>query len=139
METRPFTDHSYEQFLSERRIMGTKCLECGSLALPPRIICASCHSTKLEWTEFQGEGTLAAFTSIYIPPPFMAAEGFGRNNPYVSGVINLKEGPRVVARIIGVEAGMPDGIKVGMPLKAEFMEKREGGGKISALVFKPGE
>jgi uncharacterized protein len=137
METRPFTDHSYEQFLSEKRIMGTKCRKCGSLALPPRVICASCHSTDLEWVEFRGEGTLAAFTSIYIPPPFMAREGFGRNNPYVSGVVELKEGPRVVARIIGVDAGSPETIKVGMPVKADFMEKRTGDGKISALVFRP--
>ncbi len=137
METRPFTDHSYEEFLSERRIMGTKCRRCGSLALPPRAICAVCHSTDLEWIEFQGEGRLAAFTSIYIPPPFMAEEGYGKNNPYVTGVVELREGPRVVARIIGVDARNPQGIKMGLPLRAEFMSKREGGGKISALAFRP--
>jgi uncharacterized protein len=137
MENRPFTDHSYEQFLSEKRIMGTRCRKCGSLALPPRVVCSSCHSMDLEWIEFQGEGRLAAFTSIYIPPPFMALEGFGRKKPYVSGVVELKEGPRVVARIIGVDAGKPEKIKIGMAVKADFLEKREGGGRISALAFRP--
>ncbi len=137
METKPFNDHSYEEFLSERRIMGTKCRRCGDLSVPPRVICASCHGTEMEWAEFKGEGRLAAFTSIFIAPPSMAEEGFGRNNPYVSGVVELEEGPRVVARIIDVDARSPETIKVGLPVKADFVSGEERGKKKTALVFRP--
>ena len=135
METRPFNDHSYEQFLSEGKIMGSKCSKCGDLSLPPRTICRSCMGTRLEWVEFQGEGTLAAFTSIFIAPPMMAEEGFGKNNPYIVGVVELKEGPRVVARIRGLDARKPESIEIGTILKADFVRKGEGPEKKTILVF----
>lgn len=137
MESRPFNDYSYEQFLSDGKIMGSKCQECGTLVLPPRPICASCFGSGMEWVEFQGDGKLAAFTSIFVAPPLMAQEGFGRNHPYVVGVVELKEGPKIVARITGVEAKKPEEIKVGMPVKADFLRHGEGAHKHTTLVFRP--
>ena len=137
MEERPFNDTSYEQFLNERKIMGSKCKKCGDLALPPRSICVSCFSTEMEWIQFKGTGRLAAFTGITVAPPYMAKEGFGRTNPYVVGVVELEEGVKTVARIVGVDAKKPEQIKVGTPLKAEFLEKGEGPDKQISLAFKP--
>jgi len=121
MYDRPFNDNSYEQFLKEEKIMGGKCTKCGALALPPRPVCVSCSGTKLEWFQFRGAGKLAAFTSIFVAPPAMAKEGFNKNNPYVVGVIELDEGAKIVARITGVNGKKPEEIRVGTPLKAEFI------------------
>ncbi len=77
MNDRAFNDHSYEEFLKEEKIMGSKCKKCGALALPPRPLCVSCFSQDLEWVQFRGAGKLVAFTSIVIAPPSMAKEGFG--------------------------------------------------------------
>jgi len=137
MNNRPFNDTSYEQFLNEWKIMGTKCKKCGALALPPRPICVSCSGSELEWVEFKGTGKLAAFTSITVAPPNMAKEGFGRNNPYVVGVVELEEGVKAVARIIGIDAKKPEQIKVGTLLKAEFLTKGEGLARQTSLAFKP--
>jgi uncharacterized OB-fold protein len=137
MEERPFNDTSYEQFLKELKIMGSKCKKCGALALPPRPICISCINSEMEWVRFKGIGRLAAFTSIAVAPPYMAKEGFGRTNPYVVGVVELQEGVKTVARIVGVDAKKPEQIKIGTPLKAEFLEKGEGPEKQTILVFKP--
>ncbi len=137
MNNRPFTDSSYEQHLNEGKIMGTKCRKCGALALPPRPICVTCYSRELEWVEFKGSGKLAAFTSITVAPPNMAKEGYGRNNPYVVGVVELDEGVKAVARIVGVDAKKPEQIKVGTPLKAEFLTKGEGPTRQNSLAFKP--
>ncbi len=137
MEEKPFNDTSYEQFLKEWRIMGSKCKKCGTLALPPRPICISCFGTEMEWVQFSGTGRLSAFTSIVVAPPYMAKEGFNRNNPYVVGVIELDEGVKAVARIVGVDAKRPEEIKVGTPLKAEFLERGEGPDKRTVLAFKP--
>jgi uncharacterized OB-fold protein len=136
MNERPFNDYSYEQYLQEGKIMGAKCKKCGALALPPRPLCASCFGSELEWVQFQGVGKLAAFTSIAVAPPPMAKEGFGKNNPYVVGVVELKEGPKIVGRIIGVEAKQPDGIKVGTSLKAEFLVSGEEPNRKTVLAFK---
>jgi uncharacterized OB-fold protein len=137
MEERPFNDTSCEQFLKELKIMGSKCKKCGALALPPRAICVSCLDTEMEWIQFKGTGKLVAFTSITVAPPYMAKEGYGRNNPYTVGVVELEEGVKSVARIIGVDAKKPEQIKVGTPLKAEFLEKGEGPDKKILLAFKP--
>lgn len=50
--------------------------------------------------------------------------------------IRLDEGVRAVARILGVDAKKPEAIRVGMPLRAEFLSKGEGAEKQNALVFK---
>jgi len=137
MGERAFNDTSYEQFLNEHKIMGSKCKKCGTLALPPRPICISCFGREMEWVEFNGTGKLAAFTIITIAPPYMVKEGFNRNNPYVVGVVELEEGVKTVARIVGVDARQPEYIKVGTPLKAEFHEKRGGTETQTLLAFKP--
>jgi hypothetical protein len=137
MNDKPFNDHSYEQFLNEWKIMGSKCMKCGALSIPPRPLCVSCFGSQMEWVQFKGDGKLAAFTSIVVAPPPMAKEGFGRNNPYVVGVVELQEGPKVVARITGVDAKKPEQIKVGLLLKAEFLSKGEGANKQTSLAFRP--
>jgi len=137
MEERPFNDTSYEQFLKELKIMGSKCKKCGALALPPRSICISCFGIEMEWVQFKGIGKLAAFSSIFVAPPYMVKEGYNRNNPYIVGVVELDEGVKAVARIIGVDAKRPELIEVGTPLKAEFLEKGEEPERKTTLVFRP--
>jgi uncharacterized OB-fold protein len=137
MNQKPFNDTSYEQSLNEEKIMGSKCKKCGALALPPRPICISCFGSEMEWVQLKGTGKLAAFTSIVVAPPYMLKEGFGRGNPYTVGVVELDEGVKVVSRIVGVDSKKPEQIKVGTPLKAEFIKKGEGADIKTILVFKP--
>jgi len=42
-----------------------------------------------------------------------------------------------LSRIVGVDAEQPEYIKVGTPLKVEFLEKREGPDRKIILAFKP--
>jgi uncharacterized OB-fold protein len=137
MDERPFSDISYEQFLDEERLMGSRCKTCGTLFVPPRPICIRCHGTDMIWVETEGRGKLSAFTCIAIGPPFMIAEGYDRKHPYCSGVVELDEGVRVVARIEGVDATKPEGIKVGMPLTVRFLHRGEGDKRKTYLAFTP--
>ncbi|MFZ0450851.1 MAG: Zn-ribbon domain-containing OB-fold protein [Desulfatiglandaceae bacterium] len=137
MGQRPFSDISYERFLGEEKIMGSKCTKCDAVFVPPRPICTQCHGSEMEWVEIKGMGKLSAFTCIAVGPPFMIAQGFNRKNPYVSGVVELEKGVRVDARIQGVDAGRPDEIKVGMPMKAMFLHERHGDESITYLAFEP--
>lgn len=137
MAERPFSDISYEQYLKEDKLMGSRCKTCGSKFAPPRPICVDCHSTDMEWIQMKGTGKLAAFTSIAVGPGFMEAEGFGRDNPYVVGVVELDEGTRVDARIEGVDAKHPENIHVGMPLKVKYLHRGEGDKQRTFLAFEP--
>jgi len=137
MEERPFNDISYEQFLNEEKLMGSRCQKCGALFVPPRTICIKCYANEMEWIEIKGNGKLAAFTCIAIGPPFMIKEGYDRKHPYVSGVVELEEGARIVARIEGVDGSKPETIKIGIPLKVEFLHRGEVENSTTFLAFRP--
>jgi uncharacterized OB-fold protein len=137
MEVRPFNDISYEWFLSEDRLMGSRCRKCGALSVPPRSICIKCHGSEMEWAEMKGKGKLVAFTCIAIGPPFMTKEGYDRKHPYVSGVVELEDGVKVVARIEGVDGSKPETIQIGTPLKVEFLHRGEGENRMTFLAFRP--
>ena len=136
MEHRDFTSASFYQFLSEKKLMASKCKRCDALYLPPRAICIRCHGDEMEWAEMRGKGKLAAFTAINIAPTLMIEEGYGRDNPYCTGVVELEEGPKISARILGVDARKPEGIKVNTPLTVDFVERGEGEDRKTFLAFK---
>jgi uncharacterized OB-fold protein len=52
-------------------------------------------------------------------------------------VVELDEGVKVVSRIVGVDSKKPEQIKVGTPLKAEFIKNGEGPDRQTLLAFKP--
>ena len=137
MDQPPVNDISYNRFLEQDKLMGSSCQSCGARFVPPRPLCIDCHSTEMKWVEISGEAYLAAFTCISIAPPAMEARGFGRHNPYVSGVVELNGGGRVDARIIGVDANNPENIMVGMKLKPVFLHEEEGERIRTSLAYQP--
>ena len=125
-EQRVFTSNSFYQFLSEKKLMASRCKKCQTTYLPPHPICIKCYGTDMEWVEMKGSGKLAAFTAISVGPTCTIAEGHDRNNPYLAGIVKMDEGPKICGRIHGIDPKNPDRIKVGTPLKVEFTEQKEG-------------
>jgi len=85
----------------------------------------------------KGNGGLAAFSCITVGTPMMIAEGFDRERPYCSGVVELEEGGKVDARIEGIDTKKPDSIKIGMPLKVKYLHRGEGPDSHTYLAFEP--
>jgi uncharacterized OB-fold protein len=137
MEQRAFSDHSYNQYLNEEKLMGSRCKGCGARYVPPRLLCVKCYGSDMEWVEMKGKGKLAAFTAITIAPPFMMAQGYDRKHPYCSGVVELEEGGRVDARIEGVDLAHPESIKVGTPMKVKFIHRQGTEKPETYLAFEP--
>jgi uncharacterized OB-fold protein len=136
-ETRPFSDLSYRQFLSEEKLMGCRCKHCDAVFLPPKPICTGCFGRDLEWVEMPETGRLAAFTSISIGPPSMQAEGYNRKNPYCSGVVEVGDGVRIDARIEGIDPKHPEAITVGMAMRTDFIHREKEGVRSTVLAFRP--
>ncbi len=130
-----FTSATFNKFLSEHKLMGTRCTQCGTMYLPPRAICPHCHSDQLEWVEMSGKGKLVAFSAVYIGPSAMQAEGYDRTNPYCAGVVELDEGVKISARVLGVDAKQPANIAIGTPLTVEYLDQGEGEQKKTVLAF----
>ena len=125
MSDKKFSTAGYFQTLHDKKIIGSKCTECGTVHLPPREICSSCLSENMEEVTFSGKGELAAYSVIYVPPTAMMEAGYGRENPNVAGIVKLAEGPMISAQILGLDASKPAEIKIGTPLKATFVERGE--------------
>lgn len=130
-----FTSKAFSDKLSEHKLFGSRCKACGQMFLPPRAMCPGCHSHEVEAVEFSGKGKLAAFTVIYIAPTAMIAAGYDRKNPYCAGVVELEEGPRISAQILGVDVTQPEGIQIGTPVEVTFIERGEGDARKVFLGF----
>lgn len=135
--TAPFTPAVYRRFLAEGKLMGSRCLSCGKVHLPPRAICPICRSTELEWTELSGRGSLAAFTAVHIGPNRMNELGYSRTNPYLSGIVALEEGVQISARLVGMDSTNPLGIKIGAPLVMTIIREGDPETAKAVLAFQP--
>lgn len=136
MEERPFTNASYERFLNEDKLMGTRCKNCGTIFLPPRSLCIRCYGTQMEWLEMPGKGKLVTFTCIAVGLPSMIEEGFDRENPYCSGVVELREGLRIDARIMGIDANQPETVTIGSSVTIEFLHRGDEKDLRTFLAFR---
>ena len=136
MAEREFNHTGFQAYLDEGRLMGVRCRSCGALYLPPRPLCTNCYGQELAWEALSGEGELRAFTTIHIAPTAMIAAGYGRDKPYCSGVVQLREGPSISAQILDVDVEHPENISVGAPLKVDFLARGEGEAKRAFLAFR---
>ena len=130
------TSAAFQQFLNQKKLMGSKCKHCGKVHLPARPLCPECGSMDVEWVALKGNGKLVAFTTIHVGPTLMCQAGYDRKNPYCSGIVQLDEGPKISARILNVDAQNPQAIKVGTPLTVDFVEQGQGDSKRTFLAFK---
>jgi uncharacterized OB-fold protein len=135
MSERGFTAASFEAYLEGHRLMGSRCLSCETLHLPPRALCPQCHSVDMKWEEMSGRGRLAAFTAVHIAPTAMIQAGYDRKNPYCAGIVQLEEGPSVSAQILGLEATEPARIAIGTELRVSFVRRGEGDEERTVLAF----
>jgi uncharacterized OB-fold protein len=136
MNDQNFTRATFDSFLAKHKLMGTRCGSCGALYLPPRALCTACYGDDMAWIEFSGQGKLLAFTTIHIAPTAMIDAGYGRDNPYCTGVVQLEEGPAISAQILGVDATHPQQIVIGASLQVAFVERGEGEEKRTYLAFR---
>ena len=89
------------------------CTSCGTLRHPPLPACGVCRSFEWDAVEASGRGTLYSFVVVHYPQ--VAAFEY----PLPIALVELEEGTRVVANLGAVA---PDDIKVGMVLRAEFVD-----------------
>ena len=137
MSEEEFTIASYNKHLSDGKVMASQCESCQTLYLPPRPICPRCQSRKMGWHPVKGEGRVVGFTAISIVPTTMAKRGYSRDNPYITAVVQMDEGPTVTGLLEGVDARKPESVKVGMRVVVGFLETEEEDEKSAILVFRP--
>lgn len=77
-----------------------RCTACGKHHFPPRHLCPACWSDAFEWIRSGGKGVVYSFTVMHRAP----MPAFIKRVPYIVALIDLDEGPRMMANIIGDDA-----------------------------------
>lgn len=91
-ETAPYWDGA-----RAGKLLLQRCLECRGVHFYPRRTCPACWSERVEWIEASGRGRVHSFTVIHRPP----APAFASRVPYVVALVDLEEGPRMMANVVG--------------------------------------
>ncbi len=121
----PITINGHFEEIKNKKIIATQCKDCGRIHLPARVFCDDCKSQSLEKIELAGDGTLQAYSVIYVTTSQMISARFGRDNPNCVGIVKMSEGPSVSAEIHGFDLTQPEKIKIGTPMKSKFIERGE--------------
>ena len=132
-----FSVGTFQNLLDEGKFLGVSCKSCEQVFVPPRTVCTNCQQTQMTWKELSGRAVLTGFTSIYVASSTMIKRGYGRDNPYLTGIVTLEEGPRIPARLIGLDPKQPEKISIGTRLEVMFFTEQEDESNKIVLAFKP--
>lgn len=89
--TKPFWDA-----LAAGRLMTTRGRTSQHITFPPKPFCPYDWGRDIEWIELSGRGKLYSQTVIHAAPSVFQGEA-----PIRNGIVDLDEGVRVAARILG--------------------------------------
>jgi uncharacterized OB-fold protein len=133
VSTRPLPDLEHPLYgphwaaAAAERLEVQKCEGCGALRWPPGPTCPECLRVGGRWTPLSGAGRIWS-VAIY---EHAFDEAFRDELPYACVLVELAEGPSLIARAVGIE---PEELEIGMCVEAVFPEVAPG---IRLLGFAP--
>lgn len=98
--TAPFWDGAHR-----RELLIQRCGSCGAHQFYPRPFCVACQSDGLTWVVACGYGTVYTQTTVRLKVT-------DREPPYVVGLVDLDEGPRLLTELIGSPCRIGDRVRL---------------------------
>lgn len=108
------------------RLEANKCVKCGKVLFPPRLICPNCGAKEFEKVRLSDEGKIVTFTVIRVAP-----EQFATQIPYVVAVVELTDGARITTQVVDCQ---PEDVEIDKPVKLVFRKIQEEG-KTGILCY----
>lgn len=102
----------------EKKILGTKCPQCGKTFLPPRRHCPLCYSVQTQWVELSHEGTVVSYTIVR-----KQRAALQKKVPVIFGLIRLDGCDTALLHYL--DNVQPEKVKIGMRVRAVFAENRQ--------------
>ena len=101
-----------------------RCTTCNQYVWTPQMLCRTCLTDTLEWTEALGRGTVYSYVILEKSAvPAISA-------PYAIAVVELEEGGRFFTSLVDVDV---DDVTIGMPVEVAF----EDVGPVALPFFRP--
>jgi len=118
--------------LKAGEIVGTKCDQCGRIAVPPRIFCEWCFKRTDSWVTLPDTGRVNTFSISYI-----ATDTTRLKTPTIPAVIEIDSAKNAgFLHILGETK--PEEVKIGMRVKAVWVDPEQRKGSITDIkYFKP--
>jgi hypothetical protein len=88
----------YNEALKQNKLLGLKCLACGAITVPPKMVCRQCASPDMKIVELKGNGKIRTFTTV-----FVGAEGREGEVPYIIVMVELDDGPWIMGNLEGID------------------------------------
>ena len=105
----------YWEAAKRHELMMPRCNDCGKFVFYPRIHCPHCKGTSLTWQKLSGRGTIYSYTVPRVP----ITPAYKDSVPYVVALIDLDEGPRMMANIIDCD---PEQVSIGARVEVVFQD-----------------
>lgn len=121
MRALPHPEKEYLQYLAQGEFKIQRSRSTGRYVFYPRVAAPVTGETDLEWVSPSGRGTVYAVTVVNQKPP---------DQPYNVVLVDLEEGPRMMARVDGVP---PEAVHIGMAVQAQVIRE----GETALVVFTP--
>ena len=112
------TTQPYWEACKRHELLIQECSQCGLQQFYPRTICRSCSAADLRWVQASGFGTVVSWTVVRHP----VSPAYAADIPYVIALIELDEGPTMMAQIVGCE---PESVHGGIPVEVCFEDRTE--------------
>jgi len=144
-EWHPKTDYGWDsgyaigkflQGLKEGKILGTKCVRCGRVMVPPRSFCEWCHRDVDEWVELKDTGRILTFSVS-----FVNWDASRREKPQIPIVVEIdgaSPGMGIMHLLEEVGETLDEilkRVKVGKKVKAVFKPEKEREGAITDIMY----
>lgn len=122
----------FQEIKEKKRFIGIRCPGCRKVYVPPRRVCGPCFRELDELVPLPNRGRITAFAVVNYP--FIDPNtGCQRPVPYTYGYIQIEGADNIFSHIIN-ETDV-DKIKVGMPVKAVFLEAEQMQGHINDIRY----
>jgi len=111
--------------LAEKKLLGSKCPQCGYVYSPPRNRCGQCHTVigDKDILELSGKGTLLSYTVAHVK-----LDGAGNfkdlEKPEVIGAVKLDGADSTIFMLLDQAA--PKDLKPGLKVEVEWAEQPKG-------------
>lgn len=117
----------YWEACHNHQLLIQKCGDCGEHQFYPRIICAHCASTNVEWVEASGRGDVISYTVMHRA----VSKAYDEASATILALIRLEEGVQMMSNIVACDA---DQTHTGMAVEVTFEDWSD---EISVPMFRP--
>lgn len=117
--TTPSSPRLTREFPARYRLEGARCLACGEILYPRRLVCPACRGREFAVHPVSPTGEVKTFTVIHV-----AGSAFKHQVPYILAVVALDGGGTLTCELTDLVDQEP---AIGMPVELQFRRIQEDG------------